>query len=338
MAAIRSLFLSIEEQIMSIFDKRESVKPFEYPKVLEFKNAMSQSYWTHEEFGFTEDIHDFKTKVSNEEREIIKRSMLMISQVEVSVKAYWKDLEQRFPKHEIGIVGTSFSESEDRHFLAYSHLLEVLGLNKEFENVYSIPAIRDRHEYLSKYKGFIEGGEKDFLKSLILFSSFIEYVSLFSQFFCIMSFNKYKNIFKDISAVVTATSKEEEIHGKFGFYLIDIIKKEKPDFWNSETRQFVLENFNKALNAEMKVLDYIFEEGETEFLTKELVAEFIKDRFNSVASFMGLDPIYELNRELLEKTEWYNLTNSCTIDADFFYVRPNTYSKHNKSITSNDLF
>ena len=45
---------------MGIFDKRENYKPFEYPEVMEFVNAMHQSFWVHSEVEFTADIQDFK--------------------------------------------------------------------------------------------------------------------------------------------------------------------------------------------------------------------------------------------------------------------------------------
>ena len=45
---------------MGIFDKRESYKPFEYPEVMEFVNAMHQSFWVHKVVEFYSDINDFK--------------------------------------------------------------------------------------------------------------------------------------------------------------------------------------------------------------------------------------------------------------------------------------
>ena len=39
------------------------------------------------------------------------------------------------PKPEIGAVGFTFAESEVRHMDAYSHLLEILGLNNEFQKI-----------------------------------------------------------------------------------------------------------------------------------------------------------------------------------------------------------
>ena len=58
--------------------------------------------------------------------------------------------------------------------------------------------------------------DKEYAESILLFSIFIEHVSLFSQFLIIMAFNKHKNMLKGISNVVEATSKEEQIHGDFG--------------------------------------------------------------------------------------------------------------------------
>jgi ribonucleoside-diphosphate reductase beta chain len=82
------------------------------------------------------------------------------------------------------------------------------------------PPYLDRHNYLKKYKEFSNARlEENFVKSIILFSLFIENVSLFSQFFIIMSFNKHRKFLKDINNVVAATSKEEAIHGQFGTFL-----------------------------------------------------------------------------------------------------------------------
>ena len=74
--------------------------------------------------------------------------------------------------------------------------------------------------------------ERDYTESVLLFSLFIEHVSLFSQFLIIMAFNKHKNMLKGISNVVEATSKEEQIHGDFGIDLIKIIKKENPEWFD----------------------------------------------------------------------------------------------------------
>jgi hypothetical protein len=42
---------------MSIFDKRVAFKPFEYPEITEYKDAINHSYWLVSEFNFLSDIH-----------------------------------------------------------------------------------------------------------------------------------------------------------------------------------------------------------------------------------------------------------------------------------------
>lgn len=102
---------------MGIFDKREAYKPFEYPEVTRFTDAMSKSYWVHSEVEFTADVQDYKVNLTDIEREALKRSLLGIAQIEVAVKTFWGDLYKLFPKPEFNNLGMSFGESEcfDKH-------------------------------------------------------------------------------------------------------------------------------------------------------------------------------------------------------------------------------
>ena len=102
---------------MGIFDKREAYKPFEYPEVTKFTDAMSKSYWVHSEVEFTADVQDYKVNLTDIEREALKRSLLGIAQIEVAVKTFWGDLYKLFPKPEFNNLGMSFGESEcfDKH-------------------------------------------------------------------------------------------------------------------------------------------------------------------------------------------------------------------------------
>ena len=41
-----------------IFKKRVNLKPYEYPQLVEYVDAIRHSYWVHTEFNFTSDIQD----------------------------------------------------------------------------------------------------------------------------------------------------------------------------------------------------------------------------------------------------------------------------------------
>lgn len=323
----------------NIFEKRINLKPYEYPDLYEYVPAIRHSYWIHTEFNFTSDIQDFKAGLSDVERSAIKNTMLAISQIEVAVKSFWGDIYHKMPKPEIGSVGATFAESEVRHHDAYSHLLEILGLNKEFKDLKKKPVIMRRVQYLENaLKNSKSEDNRAYADAVLLFSLFIEHVSLFSQFLIIMAFNKHKNVLKGVSNVVEATSKEEQIHGDFGIDIIKIIKNENPEWFDEDYNATVQDMCREAFDAESKIVDWIFEKGEIDFLPKAVVNEFLKDRFNRSLKSIGIDTIFDTDEKLLAETEWFDDEIIGTKHGDFFVKRSINYSKRTQSITSDDLF
>ena len=323
----------------NIFERRVALKPFEYPELYEYVPAIRHSYWIHTEFNFTSDIQDFKTHLSDIEKNAIKNAMLAISQIEIAVKNFWGDIYHKIPKPEVGAVGATFAESEVRHTDAYSHLIEILGLNTEFKNLKKNPVIMKRVRYLdSALISAKSENDREYTESVLLFSLFIEHVSLFSQFLIIMAFNKHKNMLKGISNVVEATSKEEQIHGDFGIDLINIVKKENPEWFDGEYESKIQNMCKAAYESESAIIDWIFEKGEVDFLPKQQIKEFIKDRFNRSLVSIGVKKVFETNSSLLNQTEWFNDEIIGTKHVDFFVKRSINYSKKTQSITAHDLF
>lgn len=323
----------------NIFKKRTNLKPYEYPELNDYVDAIRQSYWLHDEFNFTSDIQDFKIVLSEKERNAVKRAMLAISQIEVAVKTFWGDVYKKMPKPEIGNVGATFSDSEARHADAYSHLIEILGLNDEFETLLEVPAIRRRIKYLEKtIANDSNMDNRNYFESIILFSMFVENVSLFSQFLVIMSFNKHKNVLKGTSNAVEATSKEEDIHARFGFDLVSTIKTENPHWWTDDLVEDIVDATIDAYDAESDIVDWIFEMGDLDFLTKDQTMEFIKDRFNRSLKAIGIDPIFKIDPDMLKTTEWFDDEILSTKHTDFFNKRSINYTKRQKPVTGDDLF
>jgi ribonucleoside-diphosphate reductase beta chain len=326
---------------MNMFQKRINLKPYEYPSVLEYVDAIRHSYWVHTEFNYSADIQDLKVNLSSEEAAIIKKAMLAIAQIEVSVKTFWSKLYDYFPKPEFQAVGVTFAESEVRHIDAYSNLLELVGLNDEFKKLLDEPAIARRIKYFEKMDKLQKRAgatNQDLFHTVALFSMFIEGVSLFSQFLIMMSFNKYKSALKGISNAVEATSKEEDIHARFGYEIVNLMKKENPQWWTRELQSSLYEATQEAFEAELGIVDWIYNGSELEFLPKRVVKEFVKDRFNKALKAIGLDEMFDTNPALLEKTAWFVEETLSTKNIDFFVKRSVAYSKKTKSFTEDDLF
>lgn len=328
-----------KERKKDIFKPRKNLKPYEYPELEAYKEAIQHSYWLFSEFNYTSDIQDYKVNAKPHEREAIRRAMLAIAQVEVDVKEFWGNLYKRMPKPELANVGATFAESEVRHADAYANLLELLGLNSDFEKINEIPALSNRVNYLKKHNQYaLTGDNRDFVIAVLLFSSAIEHISLFSQFLIMMSFNKYKNLFNGVSNAIEATSKEEQLHGEFGINLVNTVREEHPEWFSESMEEDVLAVFYEAWESEKALLDWILEEGELDFLPRVTIENFIKNRLNNSLKAVGFKPIFEVDEKEVEKTDWFDDEIVASSHKDFFHKRSTNYTKRAKAITANDLF
>ena len=327
------------ERKRDIFKKRTNLKPYEYPELEAYKEAIQHSYWLFSVFNYTSDIQYYKVNAKPHEREAIRRTMLAFAQVEVDVKEFWGNLYKRMPKPELANVGATFAESEVRHADAYANLLELLGLNSDFEKINEIPALRQRVNYLKKHIQYsLTGDKRDFIIAVLLFSSAIEHISLFSQFLIMMSFNKYRNLFSGVSNAIEATSKEEQLHGEFGIDLVNTVKEEHPEWFDDTMEQDVLAVFYEAWESEKALLDWILEEGELDFLPRVTIENFIKHRLNNSLEAVGFKKIFEVDEKEVEKTDWFDDEIVSSSHKDFFEKRSTNYTKRSRPITADDLF
>lgn len=324
---------------MSIFDKRINYKPFEYPGIYQFTDAINKSFWVHNEIDFTADTQDFHSHLDPAEKTAIKHSLLAIAQIEVAVKSFWGNLYDHFPKPEFNGLGSTFAECEFRHSEAYSRLLEVLGYNDEFEKLIEVSVIRERIDYLnSALKDSRSDDRKKYVVSLILFSILIENVSLFSQFAIILSFTRFKGYMKNVSNIIAWTSVDEQIHANAGIYIVNQIREESPDFFDEETVEFIRETVEHSIDVESRILDWIFVEGEIETVNKKDLLNFMKFRVDDSMKKINLDPIFNVSYDDYKPMVWFEEEVFANSLDDFFAKRPVDYTKHDKSITADDLF
>jgi len=314
---------------MGIFDKRINYKPFEYPEVLQFVEAINKSFWVHSEVDFTADIQDFKIKLNEVEKEVLKRSLLSISQVEVGVKTFWGNLYTYFPKPEFNGLGVTLGENEFRHSEAYSRLLEVLGYNDEFIQLLDIPVFNERVEFINNHLM-----TNDIISKLIFFTIVIENTSLFSQFANILSFTRFKGYMKNTSNIIAWTSIDEQTHANVGIFLLNKIQEEN----HKINFEFVKESVQNYMVEEEKLLDWIYEKGELDFFTKKDMLNFMKFRIDESLVKMNLPKIFNINDKDYKPMKWFEEEIFANSLDDFFAKRPVDYTKHDKSITSNDLF
>jgi ribonucleoside-diphosphate reductase beta chain len=322
-----------------IFTEQISRKPDRYPWAYQFIEAMWAGHWTPNEFDFQSDIQDFKTELTKDEQNTIINTLSAIGQIEIAVKKFWSKLGDNLPHPSLSDLGYTMCHIEVIHGTAYSKLLDALQLQNVFEENLKLDIIIGRVNYLRKYnEKKYSDNKKQYIYSLILFTLFIENVSLFSQFYIVLWFSRFRNVLKDTSQQVQYTKNEETLHAQAGIKIIQTIKSEHPDFFDEELQKRVTEEAMEAFKAESKIIDWMLGSYEGECLTKEILKEYVKNRINVSLDQIGFGKVFEINEAILEETFWMEeevLGNSAT---DFFFKRPTEYSKNHAVFSQETLF
>ena len=218
---------------MSIFEEQLSRKPNLYPWTEQFIESMHNGFWTDKEFSFQSDVQQYKTELTEQEQEIIARTLSAIGQIEVAVKTFWAKLGENLPHPALQDLGYVMANTEVIHNNAYERLLSVLDMEDIFEENLKLDFIDGRVKYLRKYTHkFYSDSKKQYLYALTLFTLFVENVSLFSQFYIINHFARFKNVLKDTDQQVKYTRNEENIHALVGIKIINTIREEHPELFD----------------------------------------------------------------------------------------------------------
>lgn len=324
---------------MGLFDEQISRKPDLYPWAQQFIEALQNGFWTHREFSFKRDLQDFKSHSSPQEQEIIVKLLSLIGQLEISVKKFWARLGDNLPHPSINDLGYVMANTEVIHGNAYERLLDVLGLEDAFDNILKLDIVKGRVNYLRKHlHKFHSDNRKQFVYSIILFTLFVENIALFSQFYTMGWFGRYKNSFKDTNKQIEYTSREEDLHAKIGIRVINELRKEYPELFDAELEAKVVYESEQALMYEFEIISWVLGDFNHDKLNVPLLKEFIKDRMNKSLVEIGYKPLFEVDKELLRKTDWFYEQLLGNNSTDFFDSRPTEYSRNDKSFDEEDLF
>lgn len=324
---------------MNIFTEQVARKPDRYPWTNDFINAMWEGHWTPNEFNFRSDIQNFKADLTTEEQDVITKTLSAIGQIEIAVKKFWARLGDVLPHPSITDMGLVMAQIEVVHNRAYEKLLDVLQLNHFFEENLKLDIINGRVKYLKKYleKNY-QNNEKQFVYSLVLFTLFVENVSLFSQFYIISWFNRFRNVLKDTAQQVQYTAKEENLHAQIGIKLIQTIRQEMPELFDEELVEKIKFEANEAFSAESKIIDWILGDYSGERINQYVLKEYIKQRINDSLSQIGIGKIFEIDPNSVRDFEWMDEEVLGNTSTDFFYKRPVEYAKKSQVFSAEDLF
>lgn len=322
-----------------LFEEQISRKPDLYPWTKQFIDAIWQGFWTPDEFNFRSDYSQFKTDLTPEEQEVIVKTLSAIGQIEVAVKTFWAKIGDHLPHPSLRDLGFAMANSEVIHNLAYEKLLDVLHMTHVFEQNLNEEVIKGRVNYLRKYLNRVyKNDKKQYIYAITLFTLFVENVSLFSQFYIIMHFNRNRAVLKDCAQQVQYTRNEEMLHAQVGIKIINTLREEYPELFDDELQKRIEAECIDSLKAESKVIDWILGTYAIPGLDANILKSFIAKRMKDSIDQIGFDSsAIQYDPELVKKTFWFDEELLGANMTDFFQKRPVEYSK-GAAITAEDLF
>lgn len=322
-----------------IFEEQISRKPNHYPWTEKFIESMHNGFWTDKEFSFKSDVQQFKVSLTDQEREIVIRTLSAIGQIEIAVKTFWSKLGENLPHPSLQDLGYVMANTEVIHNNAYERLISTLGLEDVFEENLKLDWIEGRVKYLKKYTHrYYKDSKKQYVYALTLFTLFVENVSLFSQFYVINWFARFKNVLKDTDQQVKYTRNEENIHAMVGAQIINTIREEYSELFDDEFVQKIIAEAKEAYEAEAKIIDWMVNGIKEEGLSAVILKEFVKNRINESLKMIGFPSAFEIDKELISSTMWFTEELLGNNMVDFFSSRPTEYSKKSQCFDEDALF
>ena len=120
--------------------------------------------------------------------------------------------------------------------------------------------------------------------------------------------------------------------------LINKIREEHPELFDEDFENKIYEEVYEAIKAEENIVDWILQDYKNDFLSKEILLEFIKNRLNESLEQIGFKKQFIINKDLLDKTLFFNEEIYAPTLTDFFHKKPIDYQKKAQKYSEETIF
>ena len=305
-------------------DERDYFKPFNYPWAYEAWLKHEQSHWLHTEEPMIEDVKDWKTKITAEQKYFLTNIFRFFTQGDIDVAGgYVNNYLPYFPQPEIRMMLSGFAAREALHIAAYSHLIETLGMPENtYQEFAEYQEMSDKHEYFMKLSES-NGNKRSVATNIAAFSAFTEGMQLFSSFIMLLNFPRH-GLMKGMGQIVTWSIVDETLHAENMIKLFRCYVEENKAIWNDKTKSEIYKIATKMTELEDKFIELSFAMGEMPDLTAEDVKQYIRYICDRRLISLGLKGIWKVTRNPLP---WVEEMINAPTHGNFFENRVTDYAK-----------
>lgn len=282
-------------------------KPFTYERFYRMGLEHKQSNWLPFEVPMHEDINDWNNKLSEPQKRFLTNIFLFFTQGDVSIaEMYYTQYLPFFKLPEATFMLGAFADREGTHVLAYSHLIETLGMcESTYSDFLQYNEMKAKKDYIERYANsrHLIGKSNDELTrddkehiaiGIGMFSGFNEGMQLFSTFAMLLIFAKH-GLMKGMGQIVTWSIVDESAHVAGMMELFHVFLAENPDIRRDVLALEIQKVAVEMVNLEREFIDLIFDKYDSnDFfgLTSDRLKLYIEFIADHRLATMGFDRIY----------------------------------------------
>ena len=307
---------------LKLQDERNYFKPFHYPWAYDAWLKHEQSHWLHTEVPMLEDVKDWKTNLSAEEKFFLTNIFRFFTQSDIDVAGgYVNNYLPNFPQPEIRMMLMGFAAREALHIAAYSHLIESLGMPESTYNEFlEYDAMREKHEY---FLSRIGNNKATIPVNMAAISAFTEGLALFSSFIMLLNFPRHGKM-KGMGQIVTWSIVDETQHAEGVIQLFRTYIEENRHLWNDKTKSQIYMIAEKMVELEDQFVDLAFQMGKVQGLRDVEVKQYIRYIADRRLISMGMKGIFKVKKNPLP---WVEEMINAPTHTNFFENRATDYAK-----------
>jgi len=307
-----------------VTDERTYFKTLKYQRAYDAWLKHVEAHWLHTEVPMSEDMKDWKKKLSKKEKQLLTNIFRFFTQGDIDVAGgYIKNYLPYFPQPEVRMMLMGFAAREALHIAAYSHLIETLGMPESTYNEFlEYQEMRDKHDYVTELSSK-NGDLSSTATHIAVFSAFTEGMQLFSSFIMLLNFPRH-GIMKGMGQIVTWSIVDETMHAENMIRLFKEFIKENPEIWNDELKGKIYTIAEKMVELEDKFIDLSFADADMRELTSEDVKKYIRYIADRRLISLGMKGIFKVKKNPLP---WVEEMINAPVHGNFFENRVTDYAK-----------
>lgn len=305
---------------MSLLEFSQTYKPFQYPWAVELSKRHEEIHWIEDEAELSEDVQDWRTKLTPDEKEFITQVLRLFTQSDVQVgENYHELLIPRFKNNEVRNMLSSFASREGVHQRAYALLNDTLGLpDEEYHKFLEYKEMADKIDFMKEGETNTQAG----LALALAQSVFNEGMSLFASFVMLLNFQRFGKM-KGMGTIVEWSIRDETLHVQGNAKLFRQFCEEHPRIVNDELKSKIYKMAKNAVELEDKFVNLAFKGNEVQGLTKDEVRKYVRHIADRRLLQLGLKTKFRQKDNPLSWLDW--VLNGASHD-NFFEKRVTEYS------------